>query len=121
MEAAEIAARPGVLVVEDDEMVGQALIAMLEDEFAARVVPDSATAIATLRRGEPIGVVLLDASISGAVADLLAAVDAARLPLVVISGDPRAQDRYPGRLFLAKPFTAETLLQVLRGLMGAPP
>jgi DNA-binding response OmpR family regulator len=119
METAEVAAKPRVLVIEDDELVGQALIAMLEEEFAATVVPDSATGIAILRSGEPVGVVVLDASIPGAVADLLAAADAASLPLVVISGDPRALGRYPGRLFLAKPFTAETLLQVLRGLLGA--
>jgi DNA-binding response OmpR family regulator len=121
METAKVAARPRVLVIEDDEMVGQALIAMLEEEFAARVVPDSATAIAILGSGEPVGAVMLDASISGAVADLLAAADAGKLPVVVISGDTRARDRYPGRVFLAKPFTAETLLQVLRGLLGASP
>jgi CheY-like chemotaxis protein len=117
-----------VLIVEDDDLVGETIAAMLEGDYQAVVAGTVDRALAHL--GEPIcsgsgyhkdpELILVDCLLpGGGLPQLLRAADQRSIPVVLISGDPESAARLDaGRPFLPKPFIQAQLLQMLRVTIG---
>jgi DNA-binding response OmpR family regulator len=102
-------------VVEDEILVADVILEALEETYAASHASDVEIALERLRKGG-IDLVLLDCSLGGGSADvLIREADEARIPIVLMSGDPEMADRIgAGRKFVLKPFT----LSMLRGTIA---
>jgi DNA-binding response OmpR family regulator len=105
-----------VLVVEDDPLVGETIMAMLEDDFRATLVGDAATALTALTAPPPVQVMLLDCLLpGGGVLDLLDHADRLGVPVILTSGAEEAIARLGGqRPALPKPFTSLELTALVR-------
>ena len=131
------AARPDfelrhILVVEDDALVSETIVAMLEEHFDTVVVASVAAALAYLggsaAGSDPDGValqgkpalILLDCLLpGGGLATLLRAADQREIPTVLISGDPaQATLIDAARRFLPKPFSQGDLLRAVHATCG---
>lgn len=102
-------------MVEDEILVADVILEALEETYAASHASDVEIALERLRKGG-IDLVLLDCSLGGGSADvLIREADEARIPIVLMSGDPEMADRIgAGRKFVLKPFT----LSMLRGTIA---
>jgi len=107
-----------LLLVEDDPLVGETIVAMLEDDYDIVLAPTAADAQAYLAGSEPPAVILLDCLLpDGGSAGLLAEADRLGISVVLTSGDPRESGRLgTHRPFLPKPFHQSALLKVLDGV-----
>lgn len=108
-----------VLLVEDNTLVAETIEVMLEDFYRITIADSVHKALVMLRAEEHPDVILLDCLLPGGnIPTLLAEADQQRLPVVLISGDPREPSRIdPQRPFLAKPFQRADLLRML-GAVG---
>jgi DNA-binding response OmpR family regulator len=107
--------RRHILVVEDDLLVAEVILEALEETYAASHVSDVEIALERLGKGG-IDLMLLDCSLAGGSADvLIREADRARIPIILMSGDPEMADLVGGgRKFVLKPFT----LSALRGTIA---
>jgi CheY-like chemotaxis protein len=105
-----------VLVVEDDPLVGDTILAMLDGEADAILATDTATACAALETDDRIAVILLDCLLpGGGIARVLSRAEELGIPVVLTSGAVGEIDRLGGsHPSLPKPFTGRDLLTLLR-------
>ena len=121
--AAAAAALDGrrVLVVEDEPLVALEIEAELTDAGAVVVGPvGSLEAAARLIAAEPLDAALLDANLAGKPVDALAAELAARgVPFAFASGygPSGLPEGFRDRPLIGKPFGAEALVALVRGLV----
>ena len=123
---ADPAALRHVLVVEDEDMVRDTIAEVLTDDGLRVTALASGEALVELLPSleeAPAALVIdvkLGDGIGGFEAARLARERFANLPVIYVSGDLRPLVRSSGRndLALLKPFTRETLLQVVHGLIG---
>jgi two-component system OmpR family response regulator len=111
-----------VLVVEDDALVSDVVVAALEDDFETSLVETSGAALECLSRGG-IDLVLLDCTLpDGVHANLIPSADRSGVPVVLMSGDPQRIENLctEARPCIIKPFTLSGLLDVVqREINGA--
>ncbi len=104
-----------ILVVEDDPLVSETILCILEEHYQVTLASSAHCAAACLR-DEAFDVVLLDCILpGGGVADLIAQAECGGATVVLTSGDPEQIEAQGGgrRLFLAKPFSLNRLLEVV--------
>ena len=111
---------PHVLIVEDDALVADVIVAALEADYATSLAETSAAALQILA-DRKVDLMLLDCTLpDGIDPDLIPAADAAGVPVVLMSGDPKRAEsltKQP-RPFLLKPFTLTELVAALRREIG---
>jgi hypothetical protein len=111
-----------VLVVEDEPLVALEIEAELAEAGAVVVGPaGSLEAAALLIETEPLDAALLDANLAGKPVDALAAALAARgVPFAFASGygPSGLPEGFRDRPLIGKPFGAEALVALVRGLMA---
>jgi DNA-binding response OmpR family regulator len=113
-------ARAHVLVVEDDPLVSEVILAALEGTYATSHVITAAAALERLRAGG-IDLILLDCTLPGGLDDnLLPEADQGGVPVILMSGDPERMRRIDGqqRPHVLKPFSLTALLDVVEGVIG---
>jgi len=117
-----------ILVVEDDALVSEPIVAMLDGDYETVVAGTVEAGLAGLQgwgasaienSGSP-ALLLLDCMLpGGGLLRLLRMADLQAIPVVLMSGDPQCAAQIDiSRPFLPKPFSRATLLQVL---IEAPP
>ncbi len=113
-----------ILVVEDDALVSETIVAMLDGHYETVVAGTVEAGLAGLQArgalavensGSPALLLLLDCMLpGGGLLRLLRMADLQAIPVVLMSGDPQCAARIDtSRRFLPKPFSRATLLQVL--------
>jgi len=111
-----------LLVVEDEPLVALEIEAELADAGAVVVGPvGTLEAAARLIEAEPLDAALLDANLAGKPVDALAALLAARgVPFAFASGygPSGLPEGFRDRPLLGKPFGAEALVALVRGLLA---
>lgn len=111
-----------VLLVEDDSLVRETITLMLEDAFAVTAIDRASAALAWLREAGAAApaVILLDCLLpEGTPGALLAMADSLRIPVVLISGDPRqSASQPPERRFLMKPFSRDRMLETIEAALA---
>jgi PAS domain S-box-containing protein len=111
-----------LLVVEDEPLVALEIEAELTDAGAVVVGPvGSVEAAARLIEEEPLDAALLDANLAGKPVDALAAALAARgVPFAFASGygPSGLPEGFRDRPLIGKPFGAEALVALVRGLLA---
>ena len=127
----EVADRPTVLVVDDEEDLRDIMRRMLERRgFDILVAPDSESAIETCRDHDgPIDVLVTDLGLPGASGGELSHAAASLRPgmgVVYISGLPKDIAVTKGligddALLVKKPFTSELLIEALRRVIDEGP
>lgn len=125
-----MAAKPVVLVVDDDELVRRLITEVLRDEYEVLLASDGAEAMRLYAgRSGPVAAVLTDVRmprVDGAqFVNWLRRWDAS-MPVLVMSGSPADADvecalRQPGVVWMPKPFTVEELLARLGELVRPRP
>ncbi|HET6182781.1 MAG TPA: response regulator [Acetobacteraceae bacterium] len=110
--------RKHVLVVEDDPLVAEIVVDSLSDDYAVEHAADARNGLALLQRGS-FDLMLLDCTLPGGLGqELVPAADRARVPVLLMSGNPERAREVPGeRPFLLKPFSLSDLLDRVAGLM----
>ena len=111
-----------LLVVEDEPLVALEIEAELADAGAVVVGPvGTLEAAARLIEAEPLDAALLDANLAGKPVDALATALAARgVPFAFASGygPSGLPEGFRDRPLLGKPFGAEALVALVRGLLA---
>jgi two-component system, OmpR family, response regulator len=113
--------RRSILVVEDEPLVAEVVADALGDTYRTIVVDGAAEALKQLRLGG-IDLILLDYLLpGGGSGQVLAAADAAGVPVVVMSGDAERQNELSGGdyPFVAKPFRIEDLISAVKAAIGS--
>lgn len=108
-----------LLVVEDEPLVAETIVAVLKDEYEVSTAPTVADAIRQLRDIE-LNLVLLDCLLpDGDAAEIIAAAEAREVSVILMSGDIEHIATYSahGLPFLVKPFSIEELLKTLRDVL----
>jgi len=109
-----------ILLVEDEPLVSETVASALGEAYLVSVAETAAEAERRLTQCT-FSAVLLDCLLPGGkAADVIAAADARRIPVVLMSGDPERIEALSegGRPFLSKPFSIEQLFQALRLAAG---
>jgi DNA-binding NtrC family response regulator len=119
-----MAHRSHILVVEDDPLVSEVVLAALEDFYETSSAETAAAALQCLRGGG-IDAMLLDCTLPGGLDPrLVPEADETGVPIILMSGHPEMLDSVPGaaRPFILKPFSLTALLtaveQVLQNAPG---
>ncbi|MGH7041641.1 MAG: response regulator [Acetobacteraceae bacterium] len=110
------AIRKRVLVVEDQDLVGDTIASVLEDEYEVLRSGDADHALRLLE-SVTVHLVLLDCLLpGGGYPRVVDRCDALQTPVVLMSGDlERAEELRQGRrAFLAKPFAIDVLLETIQ-------
>ncbi len=105
-----------VLVVEDDPLVSDVVVAALEDDYETYVVGSSGAAVESLRHGG-VDLVWLDCTLlDGIDAKFIPETNRTGTPLVRMSGDPQRMDGVPAtaRACILKPFSLARLLTAVQ-------
>jgi DNA-binding response OmpR family regulator len=114
--------RPHILVVEDDPLVAEVIVAALDEDYTASIVETSAAALDRLSGGG-IDLMLLDCTLpDGIDRQLIPQSDRIGVPVVFMSGDPQRMEGLAAqpRPFILKPFTLGDLVAaVQRAIDGA--
>jgi len=111
--------RPHILVVEDDESVGDVICEILEGKYEVTRAAAMGTALAELAR-QPIDALLLDYHLSDGCGRSVAEYAAqARIPTIWMTGDPNALAGLgcSPQFTLPKPFGMGDLLDMLETLL----
>jgi PAS domain S-box-containing protein len=113
------AARPVVLIVEDEPLVRLSAVDMIEElGFVVLEAEDAPEALGYLKSGERIDILFCDVGLPGMRGPELAKKAAALRPglrVVFASGYGDATEGVDGGLFLSKPYDREDLERTLRG------
>jgi len=117
---AAAAERPVILVVDDDDVCRELMVAIFSGAgFGVRSAASGAEALEILRRGDPVGLLFSDLRMPGMNGFALAA-EAARLrpdvKILLTSGAPL--DEETSLPFVEKPFKNDRLLEVARATIG---
>ena len=115
-----------VALIVDDELFARlmALQILLEDDYCVLEASDAAEALETLERNDDVSLLITDISMPGEMdgLDLARTVRWQRphVATVLTSGFARpVKDAVPGASFLAKPYTAHALRDIIRELHPA--
>jgi DNA-binding response OmpR family regulator len=114
--------QPRVLIVEDEPMLAFTVEELLLDAGfeIAGVVGRLAAALALIEGGT-CDVAIVDANLAGVSAGPAASALAARgVPFIVLSGylPEQQQGIFPGAIFIQKPYRADQLIRVWRGILS---
>lgn len=112
--------RPHILVVEDDPLVCEVLVAALDEEYTTTQVGTSREALECLLDGR-FDLMLLDCTLpDGMDSRLVPKADQRGVPIILMSGDPARMERLSGqpRPFVAKPFSIAALLASIEGVVA---
>ncbi|HEX4368122.1 MAG TPA: response regulator [Rhodopila sp.] len=112
-----------ILVVEDDPLVSEIIVAALDDTYATTVVETAGAAMDRLRLGG-IRLMLLDCTLPGGIGDdLLPEADQRGSAVILMSGDPGRAQRLsdPPRPFLLKPFSLGSLMSMVEKVLTETP
>jgi CheY-like chemotaxis protein len=113
------AARPVVLIVEDEPLVRLSAVDMVEElGFVVLEAEDGPEALGHLRSAERIDILFCDVGLPGMRGPELAKEAIALRPdlrVVFASGYGEASEGVEGRLFLSKPYDRDDLVRTLRG------
>ncbi len=107
--------RARVLIVDDDELVTEALVAMLEESYDVLCIGEAREAIAAISE-QSIDVILLDFYLrNGSSANVAVQAERAALPVIWMTGEPDAVTGLAGvpHDVLGKPFHSQQLLTAL--------
>jgi DNA-binding NtrC family response regulator len=107
-----MAYRSHILVVEDDPLVSEVVLAALEDFYQTSCAETAVAALERLRAGG-IDAMLLDCTLPGGLhPQLVPEADETGVPIILMSGHPEMLDSVPGaaRPFILKPFSLTSLL-----------
>ena len=110
-----------VLVVEDDPLVSDVIVAVLDDTYPTEVVQSANSALDAIREGG-VRIMLLDCSLPGGIGpELLIEADRTRTPVILMSGDPDRMNKLTDtpRPFIRKPFTLSGLLATVEQVLTA--
>ena len=116
------AARPTVLVVEDDSLVRTAAIEMISElSFAVIGAEDAPSALAHLESGARIDVLFTDVGLPGMRGPALAAAAREMRPDIKVVfasgyGETDETNEVSGALYLAKPYQRQALIKLLKDL-----
>ena len=113
--------RSHILVVEDDPLVSEVLIAALDETYETTSVGTSGAALERLRDGG-IALMLLDCTLpDGVDVRLIPEADELGVPVILMSGDPARVEKLTDqpRPFVVKPFTIDALLSTVERVMHA--
>jgi len=117
----KVAAKPRILVVEDDLLVSEVIVAALDDDFETALVETSAAAAERLSGGN-FDLMLLDCTLPDGIGEeLLPGADALGVPVLLMSGDPSRVERLAAqaRPFVLKPFTLTELVDAVEEMLSA--
>jgi CheY-like chemotaxis protein len=111
-----------VLIVEDDHLVADIIVAMVEDAGGCVVGPFSTMidALANLDYSRAIDAAVLDIGLGSEVSYPLAnALKVTQIPFVFLTGRDKSElpDAHAQSSYLQKPFTAELLIQAIKGCL----
>jgi two-component system, OmpR family, response regulator len=109
-----------VLVVEDQPLVAETIASALCDDYDV-VCGSSAGEALVLLEGGGCDLVLLDCLLPGGRAtDVMAQADAARVPIILMSGDLQRMEQLSDgdRPFLSKPFSLVTLMRTVQAALS---
>lgn len=113
-----------VLVIEDDDAIGEALVSLLEDAgLRARHVPDGRRALEELRSGGETCIILLDMTMPVMNGwrfreEQLRDAALAKIPVIVCTADAHAEEKareIGAAAWLRKPLDPERLLRIVEG------
>src|SRR5690348_10959053 len=94
--AGSMAARPRILVVEDDPLVREVIGDALADSYETIAAESASEALVSMERGG-VDLILLDCTLPGGLGDrLIPEADRARVPIVLMSGNPEMAAQVPG-------------------------
>ena len=114
-----MACRSHILVVEDDPLVSEVVLAALEDLYQTSCAETAAAALERLCAGG-IDAMLLDCTLPGGLdPQLIPKADEIGVPIILMSGHPEMLDSVPGapRPFILKPFSLASLLTAVEQVM----
>jgi DNA-binding NtrC family response regulator len=117
------AAKPRVLVVDDDDAICKLIETTLEEDGIAALCTTSAEEARRLLDGEALDATVIDMVLRGEPGEQLAAVAQQRgIPVLLISGHPLAIEGHgPQHAFIEKPFRLDDLRAAVRRLLGRAP
>ena len=113
--------KPQILVVEDDTLVSEVVVAELGDTYPTKVVETADEALTLIRRGG-FRLMLLDCTLPGGVdPNLIPEADRIGTAVILMSGDPGrvAQLSDRPRPFVIKPFTLVGLLASVEAALAS--
>lgn len=116
-----MAAKSQILVVEDDPLVSDIIVAVLDQTYPVTVAENASAALDVLREGT-VRLVLLDCTLPGGIPpDLLTKADGDSVPVILMSGDPDRVKRVSDtpRPFLRKPFTVAGLMDTIESALAS--
>ncbi|MEO8715195.1 MAG: response regulator [Acetobacteraceae bacterium] len=120
-EQAPMVSRCRILVVEDQPLVAETIVSALGDDYDVVCGTSASEALEILERGT-CDLVLLDCLLPGGrAADVIAHADRGGVPVVLMSGDMERIDALRGgnRPFLAKPFSMDALMRMMKAALPA--
>jgi DNA-binding response OmpR family regulator len=109
-----------ILVVEDEPLVSEMVADALSDSYRTVVVDAAADALEQIRLGGVDLILLAYLLPGGGSTQVVAAAEAAGLPVVIMSGDAeRSSELSSGsHPFVAKPFGIESLVGAVQAALG---
>lgn len=115
-----MAKRPGILVVEDQDLIAGLITDALSDTYDVQRAPSVPEAIDLLLSGD-ISLVLLDCVLPGGTMwQVVLEADRLEIPVVLMTGDPSQMREISGgpRPFILKPFSIADLIDVIDREIG---
>ncbi len=113
--------RPGILVVEDQDLIAGLISDALSNSYNVLRAPSVPEAIDLLLSGD-IALVLLDCILPGGTMwQVVLESDRLKIPVVLMTGDPSQMRQISGgpRPYILKPFSIANLLDVIDEAIGA--
>jgi len=117
-----MAKRPGILVVEDQDLIAGLITDALSDSYDVLCAPSVPEAIDLLLSGD-IALVLLDCVLPGGTMwQVVLEADRLEIPVVLMTGDPSQMREISGgpRPYILKPFSIADLIDVIDKEISAP-
>ncbi len=120
-KANQMTKRPGILVVEDQDLIAGLITDALSDSYEVQCAPSVPEAVDLLLSGD-ISLVLLDCVLPGGTMwQVVLEADRMNVPVVLMTGDPSQMREISGgpRPFILKPFSIAELIDVIDREIGA--
>ena len=112
-----------ILVVEDDPLVSEIIVAALDETYRTTLVGTATEAIAQLPN-DTVRLMLLDCTLPGGLdASLILEADRRGIPVILMSGDRARIEKLVDapRPFVLKPFTLADLLATVEQVLSSAP
>lgn len=113
--------RPGILVVEDQDLIAGLIADALSDSYDVQRAPTVPEAVELLLSGD-VSLVLLDCVLPGGTMwQVVLEADRLEIPVVLMTGDPSQMREISGgpRPFILKPFSIAELIDVIDREIGS--